>query len=1075
MKPITRSRKLGIATFLLAVSAILYGADAGGPAFDPSANLLKKWRLFGKPENTLFQPGGVIACECKTNGEIAGVTQSLDLNQEAPAELTFVVESKAQEVTGPKNSDFGVYADLVHTDGSRTYGVSLPCAPGTHDWEKVSLTHAPAKPVRSISFYLLMRKRTGAASFRNAALFDASKPQGRGGSRPNPVAGGPRLQATVPAGFKEVPFQDAAPLPAPTAEENARGYLLFTRSINQPIYSASKPLDSERVEALSAFATPGEYEPVQFAVHPLRDMKDFRVTVSELKGAGGAIAAADLDLRLVTEWNIRFPLYTSKTYQRMPELMEAVTAHSFAKGQNQRYWLRIHVPSNAAPGLYRGAFTLSEGASTKTVALPFSLRVMPFQLRRDPAKRYSAYFDGPDRQYGEIPDALLDKAMDNELDAMRAYGIDMFPTLPIRSVKDKDGSIVLSLSQPAFVDRMVRHGFQGPIPILGGIWPFYNKHVPTGKIGSHWAIDTQPSDDAIYKEIESAFRKFRLDYAGKGWPEFICCPLDEVAPESALFAAKVNAAIRASGMKTYITKDPTAVDAPLFRKLDAVDAWCSQPFAMPFEKILADKRCEYWSYPNHNAGELKDRVIMQKGGRVTYGFGLWRSGYTTLIPWHWRWFPDRDDSFDYLRHPTVSGCGNRMDEQGHVIPAVYWECFREGYDDARYLYTLQQAIVEREGAVDEKCRASVAAARELLQKIWDSTTPQEKYLSMNLWPDDQFAAMRWRLATATQELLRFPAVRKVAAPSVLVDTKKPPVSKPDALALAEKAGLVESRDLGGDAYSEWKAVNTEVATQLIPSEGAPSHPLLRMTVKVDYKTDGGGENGKYPIGWPRIRREFAPEAMGLSDCDFLLFHVRVDSDRDEVADDSTPFIVAVQSHVDGVKIDIPLDLGDRQRVWLPMRIPIRDLILRSGRDASMWRTLKALQFVVSESHYRDGTRLQFDLDQVRLVKLTQPVLESVECADTLVLPMKTLDIRLVGMGLSGEPGDARYQYALAVSAQGKVIAQKKGPLGEGLRTALDVSGLALGAYSLETSILDRSGKVLTRDAKRLEAIAGYAP
>jgi hypothetical protein len=22
---------------------------------------------------------------------------------------------------------------------------------------------------------------------------------------------------------------------------------------------------------------------------------------------------------------------------------------------------------------------------------------------------------------------------------------------------------------------------------------------------------------------------------------------------------------------------------------------------------------------------------------MTYGFGFWRSGYTTLIPWHWNW------------------------------------------------------------------------------------------------------------------------------------------------------------------------------------------------------------------------------------------------------------------------------------------------------------------------------------------------------------------------------------------------------------------------------------------------------
>ena len=57
---------------------------------------------------------------------------------------------------------------------------------------------------------------------------------------------------------------------------------------------------------------------------------------------------------------------------------------------------------------------------------------------------------------------------------------------------------------------------------------------------------------------------------------------------------------------------------------------------------------------------------------MTYGFGCWRSGYTTLIPWHWAWTM-RPDPFDYLR-TTSSGAGQRIDENGEVIPAVYWEC-----------------------------------------------------------------------------------------------------------------------------------------------------------------------------------------------------------------------------------------------------------------------------------------------------------------------------------------------------------------------------------------------------------------
>ena len=39
---------------------------------------------------------------------------------------------------------------------------------------------------------------------------------------------------------------------------------------------------------------------------------------------------------------------------------------------------------------------------------------------------------------------------------------------------------------------MVKLGFKGPIPISGGIWNFYSRYVPDGKIGKHWHISKKP-------------------------------------------------------------------------------------------------------------------------------------------------------------------------------------------------------------------------------------------------------------------------------------------------------------------------------------------------------------------------------------------------------------------------------------------------------------------------------------------------------------------------------------------------------------------------------------------------------
>ena len=411
-------------------------------------------------------------------------------------------------------------------------------------------------------------------------------------------------------------------------------------------------------------------------------------------------------------------------------MLEKVNCVDLTKGVCQRFWIKIHVPENAQPGLYQGGVIIYATGERKALRLPVTLRVLDYKLTSPPDKRYSVYYYTPKYQFKGLKGAKLEKARMNELRAMRSYGIDMFPTISLGTKRTKDKKIELYLRDDKNIEAMMKLGFKGPMPVCGGIWSFYTTYVPGGKIGKHWHISKQPPNDKVYKAITAAFANLKKRVAAKGWPEMVVCPMDEVSPSTKEFASKVLLAIRKAGVKTYTTKDPTAADAAAFRKIDAVYAWCSQPFGYTYDKVMADKKHEYWIYPNHNAGEIKNRVVMQKGGRMTYGYGLWKSGYSTVIPWHWRWLPNREDQFDYLRGRPYSGCGARMDENQQIIPAVYWECFREGRDDLRYLYTLETALVQREGSGDKQCERLVADAKNLLREIWKSIPPEKKYLKV---------------------------------------------------------------------------------------------------------------------------------------------------------------------------------------------------------------------------------------------------------------------------------------------------------------------------------------------------------
>jgi len=910
-----------------------------------------------------------------------------------------------------------------------------------------------------------------AAAARGAG--GGSSPVSLGGVRPavRPVDAAPerrvRKQATVPGNYKERPFVETAPEPRLRAAEKRRGYMLFRRPITEPVHPNTRPLAHERLESLVAFATPGEYEPVTFSIYPVRELTGLRVRASALECDAGTIRADEITVRLATYWNVGYPRYTSRsTYRRTPELLERATVHTSPAKECQRWWLRIHVPDDAKPGLYRGKVSVWDDGHEegKAVEIPVALRVLGFKLKRDPAKHYSVYYyvrNGV--QYRGKDEKFVRRAMDNDYKAMVEYGIDMMPTLYLRTTDGK----TITLPNSGELERMMAAGMTGPVPVTAGgiIARLYRDTTPGGERGKHWAITKMPPPE-FYARITKLFKAFEAERKRKGWPEFICCPIDEVSASRKEFGAKVYEAVKAGGMRTYATKNPVAADAAVYRP--HLDIWCSQPYSVPYEKIVAQERYEYWSYPNHNAGEIKDRVVMCQGGRMTYGFGFWRSGYTTLIPWHWAWTP-APDQFDYLRG-SRSGCGQRIGDDAEVIPAVYWECFREGRDDARYIYTLQQAAAEREGSRDRACSRAVASAKKLLQSTWDDINVQQKYLSGGMWPSEEFDARRWRLAVETERLLEFPAVRQVTAPSVLVADIAPRIAAKEKAVIdkAVEAGNVETKDLGGD-FSAWKNVTGEGSISITPDAGTGGKDGLRWRVKVDHKTDGGGEAGQYPVGWPRAFRAFAKGALDMSGYDYLSFLIRIDSNRDEVADDSTPLGFTVHSNK---FFELTRDLGGRQRVWLPVRFSVKSMMKTVGRGEAPWRSIERVQFFIAERNYAHGTDLTFDVAEVKLLRFKSPMLSALDAPAYVLLPRTKLPVSFEVMGTGAVEKGTHTVTAELTSARGRVVASASQDLAGQRRLVLDTARAAPGRYRLRVRIATADGETCSESTAEMEALAG---
>jgi hypothetical protein len=99
---------------------------------------------------------------------------------------------------------------------------------------------------------------------------------------------------------------------------------------------------------------------------------------------------------------------------------------------------------------------------------------------------------------------------------------------------------------------------------------------------------------------------------------------------------------------------------------------------------------------------------------------------------------------------------NRSTPDGEPIPVTLWEAYREGIDDGRYVYTLEQLIQTGKQRGGEAAIAADKAEKEL-QYVWNAIDVQEKYKYDGLWSGRDFDAYRWLLAS---EILRLNSLLK---------------------------------------------------------------------------------------------------------------------------------------------------------------------------------------------------------------------------------------------------------------------------------------------------------------------------
>ena len=154
------------------------------------ANLLRAdaWQPW---EQGFERQGNLLVCANGDDTKVQrGAGQTVVLDQDRPQPIVATAWSRAEAVTGSRNSDYSLYLDILYADGTPQWGQIKAFDVGTHDWQKARVFFFPSKPIKSVSYYLLLRRHGGTAWFRDAELHELSLPAGAGSFDGVPVLPG---------------------------------------------------------------------------------------------------------------------------------------------------------------------------------------------------------------------------------------------------------------------------------------------------------------------------------------------------------------------------------------------------------------------------------------------------------------------------------------------------------------------------------------------------------------------------------------------------------------------------------------------------------------------------------------------------------------------------------------------------------------------------------------------------------------------------------------------------------------------------------------------------------------------
>ena len=164
---------------------------------------------------------------------------------------------------------------------------------------------------------------------------------------------------------------------AADAQDQQRGYQLFSRNYQYRVYPNSQPTPAELIpNGITVRAASNEFEPLTFVVRPLKDLGVVKLSVSELASGEHKLPASAME-KFVVKY---FPQSVGGVwYEAIPTMLYPYFEMELKKDWNCQYWMTLQVPPGTPAGEYKGTISLQPAAGAAT-EIPLTVTVYPFDL-----------------------------------------------------------------------------------------------------------------------------------------------------------------------------------------------------------------------------------------------------------------------------------------------------------------------------------------------------------------------------------------------------------------------------------------------------------------------------------------------------------------------------------------------------------------------------------------------------------------------------------------------------------------------------------------------------------------------